>query len=449
MAEDHGPSIAYYGDPGHSSMLLGPHLLDQGKYFVRVYTADSYTTTQLYDLKVMVRSERSYLPLALRRFKLNHPPLVPTNPQPPGGAADQSVNVNLKWTGGDPDGDSLTYDVFFEANDDTPDVLVCDNATSASCNPSTLSYETNYYWQIIARDSDGATTSGPVWSFRTQKPMAEVRAIWVTRFDWTSKSGHEGPEDIDEIVANVAYAGFNTILFQVRGTGDAYYRPGLEPWSRRLNNGEVLGQDPGWDPLGYMIEKAHARGIRVIVDLVINHTSNQHPWFQEALDARSERRDWYVWSDEPLGVGWHGTSGGAYYGLFSDKMPDLNYENPAVTDAMRDVARFWLEDMGVDGFRLDAAKHLIEDGLIIEHTPATHDWLEGFREFCQGINPDVFIEYVIIQGKCILLFPDVDTIQSNIIRDGHHHVVRDNGIPFPPFESLHPVVGFDSFENTI
>jgi alpha-amylase len=141
----------------------------------------------------------------------------------------------------------------------------------------------------------------------------------------------------------------------------------------------------------HLMKEAHARGIRVIVDLVINHTSNQHPWFQEALDARSERRDWYVWSDEPLGVGWHGTSSGAYYGLFSDKMPDLNYRNPAVTDAMRDVARFWLENMGVDGFRLDAAKHLIEEGLIVENTPATHEWLEGFGEFCKEINPDAFI----------------------------------------------------------
>jgi alpha-amylase len=140
-----------------------------------------------------------------------------------------------------------------------------------------------------------------------------------------------------------------------------------------------------------LMEEAHARGIRVIVDLVINHTSNQHPWFQEALDPNSERRDWYIWSDEPKGVGWHGVSSGFYYGLFSDEMPDLNYENPAVTEAVQDVARFWLEDMGVDGFRLDAAKHLIEDGLIVEHTPATHAWLAGFHKFYKGIDPNAFV----------------------------------------------------------
>ena len=138
-----------------------------------------------------------------------------------------------------------------------------------------------------------------------------------------------------------------------------------------------------------LMEEAHARGICVIVDLVLNHTSSQHPWFQEALDPASERRDWYVWSDERLaGAGWHESAIGYYYGFFWDQMPDLNYENPAVTEAVQDVIRFWLEDMGVDGFRLDAIKYLIEDGRIVENTPATHAWLQEFYTFYKGINPD-------------------------------------------------------------
>jgi glycosidase len=138
-----------------------------------------------------------------------------------------------------------------------------------------------------------------------------------------------------------------------------------------------------------LVEQAHARGIRVIVDLVLNHTSSQHPWFQEALDPASERRDWYVWADgQPQGDGWHAGGGGHYYGYFWDQMPDLNYENPAVTEAMQDVIRFWLEDMGVDGFRLDAIKHLIEDGPVIENTPATHAWLQEFHTFYKSVDPD-------------------------------------------------------------
>jgi len=97
-------------------------------------------------------------------------------------------------------------------------------------------------------------------------PVVERRAIWVTRYDWTSLTNAPVPQDIDEIVANVASAGFNTIFFQVRGAGDAYYTPGREPWADRLTTGpvsETLGVDPGWDPLARMIQQAHAAGIEV------------------------------------------------------------------------------------------------------------------------------------------------------------------------------------------
>ncbi|MDX1617021.1 MAG: family 10 glycosylhydrolase [Candidatus Promineifilaceae bacterium] len=87
----------------------------------------------------------------------------------------------------------------------------------------------------------------------------EVRAVWVTRFEWANTS--TTPATISEIVDDIAYAGFNTIYFQVRGEADAYYQPGLEPWGRRLTGN--LGQDPGWDPLADMIQKAHAKGLQV------------------------------------------------------------------------------------------------------------------------------------------------------------------------------------------
>ena len=94
-----------------------------------------------------------------------------------------------------------------------------------------------------------------------------------------------------------------------------------------------------------MIEEAHARGIRVIVDLVTNHTSSEHPWFQESRDPASEKREWYIWEDEDPGYRgpqgqqvWHDTPDGYYYALFWDGMPDLNYENPEVTGAMQEAA---------------------------------------------------------------------------------------------------------------
>jgi len=141
-----------------------------------------------------------------------------------------------------------------------------------------------------------------------------------------------------------------------------------------------------------LIEESHQRGIRVIIDLVLNHTSAEHPWFIESQDPNSPKRDWYVWADEkPEGKGWHpGKNGGYYYGYFGEHMPDLNYKNPAVTEEMYKVVRFWLEEMGADGFRLDAVKYLQEDGKRIEHTPATHEWLKDFNKFYKGIDPEAF-----------------------------------------------------------
>ncbi|MBN1639601.1 MAG: alpha-amylase [Anaerolineae bacterium] len=144
-----------------------------------------------------------------------------------------------------------------------------------------------------------------------------------------------------------------------------------------------------------LVDEAHERGIVVIVDLVINHTSNQHPWFRDAATGPDAGyRDWYVWSDEkqsyfgPWGQAvWYPRGDAYYYAIFWDGMPDLNYRTPAVTDEIYEVTRFWLQDMGVDGFRMDAVRHLIEDGAQQENTPETHDWLEAWHDHYKGIRP--------------------------------------------------------------
>lgn len=94
--------------------------------------------------------------------------------------------------------------------------------------------------------------------------MQEVRAMWVTRFDWTNGREPAAPSKIDEIVNNAATAGFNAIYFQVRGTADAYYMPGVEPWAARVSGG-AMGEwpSPFWDPLAYFIDQAHANGIEL------------------------------------------------------------------------------------------------------------------------------------------------------------------------------------------
>ena len=140
---------------------------------------------------------------------------------------------------------------------------------------------------------------------------------------------------------------------------------------------------------------AHNRRIRVITEMVVNHTSDQHPWFQEARRSRENpKRDWYVWSDtdsryhgvriifvdtEMSNWAWDPISKSYYWHRFFSHQPDLNYDNPAVREAIWEVMKFWL-DIGVDGFRLDAVPYLIErDGTSCENLPETHEIIRDFR----------------------------------------------------------------------
>jgi glycosidase len=137
---------------------------------------------------------------------------------------------------------------------------------------------------------------------------------------------------------------------------------------------------------------AHQQRIKVLVDLVLNHTSSEHPWFQEALkDTAAPHRSWYRWSTTP-GNNWHKSPvrDEYYFGLFWSGMPDLNYENPAVLDEMKRVARFWLDSMHVDGFRLDAVRHLVEVGNEFSNTPPTHAVLRDFGQYVRSIAPQSY-----------------------------------------------------------
>ncbi len=143
------------------------------------------------------------------------------------------------------------------------------------------------------------------------------------------------------------------------------------------------------------MKQAHARGIKVIIDLVLNHTSNQHPWFTQSTNSSSNYRDWYIWkSTNPGYTGswgqqvWHFRNNAYYFGMFWSGMPDLNYTNPEVKNEMFDVTKFWLDSVKVDGFRLDAIKHLFEQGTLMENVPATHEFFKEYRTFYKSVNPD-------------------------------------------------------------
>jgi len=148
------------------------------------------------------------------------------------------------------------------------------------------------------------------------------------------------------------------------------------------------------DDFKAFVAAAHAHHVRVLVDLVLNHTSSEHPWFQEALrDTASLHRSWYRWSTTPGGGNnWHKSPvrDEYYFGLFWSGMPDLNYESPAVLEEMKHVARFWLDSMHVDGFRLDAVRHLVEVGSEVSNTPGTHRVLRDFGQYVRSIAPQSY-----------------------------------------------------------
>jgi alpha-amylase len=149
------------------------------------------------------------------------------------------------------------------------------------------------------------------------------------------------------------------------------------------------------DDFRRLVDEMHRGGIRVIIDLAVNHTSSQHPWFIQSQDPQSPYRNWYVWADaDPGWKGpwnqqvWYPLNNAYYYAFFWEGMPDLNYSNPDVTAEMENITRFWLNDVGIDGFRLDAIGSLIEEGSVTIETKSSHDWFANYYKFYKGIAPD-------------------------------------------------------------
>ena len=164
------------------------------------------------------------------------------------------------------------------------------------------------------------------------------------------------------------------------------------------------------DDMRHLIQAARERGIAVIVDMVLNHSSSRHPWFIASRTKDEQYDDWYVWADEHPGYAgpwgapaWHQAGARYYYGVFWDGMPDFNFLNPAVTREMYDIAAFWLRDIGVDGFRLDAIKHLIEVGELQENTPESRGWLTQYEAHLESVKPNSFTVGEIFNGPSFIV----------------------------------------------
>ncbi|MEJ1164825.1 maltose alpha-D-glucosyltransferase [Variovorax sp. CCNWLW186] len=207
-------------------------------------------------------------------------------------------------------------------------------------------------------------------------------------------SNNDGIGDFKGVTAKLDYVkelGVNTIWLM------PFYPSPLRDDGYDISAYEDVNPQYGTlDDFREMLDAAHERGLRVITELVINHTSSDHPWFQAArrAPAGSPERDFYVWSDtdqiyqgtriiftdtETSNWAWDPVAKAYYWHRFFSHQPDLNFDNPAVLEAIFKVMRFWL-DMGVDGFRLDAIPYLVErDGTSNENLPETHAVIKKLR----------------------------------------------------------------------
>lgn len=162
-----------------------------------------------------------------------------------------------------------------------------------------------------------------------------------------------------------------------------------------------------------LVSEIHQRGLKIIIDFVVNHTSDEHPWFLEAQKGKNNPyRYYYIWiedkeildNDPPFH--WHSLkneegdllAGEKYYGVFWHKMPDLNLSNPLVQNEIIKIARFWLEEMQVDGFRVDAAKFAIRE----DQPKENHKWWRYFAEEVRKIKPDVYLVGEVWDGPEII-----------------------------------------------
>jgi maltose alpha-D-glucosyltransferase/alpha-amylase len=207
-------------------------------------------------------------------------------------------------------------------------------------------------------------------------------------------SNNDGMGDFKGVTAKLDYVkelGVNTIWLM------PFYPSPLRDDGYDISEYESVHPQYGTiDDFREMLEAAHARGLRVITELVINHTSSEHPWFKAARAAPpgSPERNFYVWSDtdqiyqgtriiftdtETSNWTWDPVAKQYFWHRFFSHQPDLNFDNPAVLEAIMKTMRFWL-DMGVDGFRLDAIPYLVErDGTSNENLPETHDVIKKLR----------------------------------------------------------------------
>lgn len=218
---------------------------------------------------------------------------------------------------------------------------------------------------------------------QNNKPVPVFYEIFVRSF---ADGNGDGIGDLKGITQKLDY-------LQQLGVGGLWLTPfHSSPTYHKYDVVDYYSIDPEYgtlDDFKELLTQAHKRNIKVVMDLVVNHTSSRHPWFINACDGKVPYVNYYVWSDTAKAKGWYNNLKNPqqkYYGFFWEQMPDLNFDNPEVENEVLKIASFWL-DKGIDGFRLDAAQHIYEP-----HEPEKNmRWWTKFNKHVKKINPDAYI----------------------------------------------------------
>lgn len=251
-----------------------------------------------------------------------------------------------------------------------------------------------------------------------KKPSAQVENYWpqagVTYEIFVQSfydSNGDGIGDLNGVTEKLDYVselGANAIWFMPIMPSPSYHKYDVTDY-------RAIHPDYGtMDDFKRLLDEAHKRDIKIVIDLIINHSSSEHPWFLESKKGRDNPyRDYYVWAqkdtiadfinkkvitlDSDNITQWHDPGFGEdfYYGFFIGGMPDLNFDNQKLREEIFDIGRFWLEEVGVDGFRLDAAKHVYPD----DRASDNHEFWKDFRAEMTKIKPDVYLVGEVYDNK--------------------------------------------------
>jgi len=274
--------------------------------------------------------------------------------------------------------------------------------TVCSSNKATVDEVVNDTLNVAATNESNVIDNGinpvPTSFVVDEQPGSVYYEIFVRSFYDTN---NDGIGDLNGVTAKLDY------LTEL-GIGGIWLMPiNASPSYHGYDTTDYYAINPDYgtlDDLKHLLEEAHKRDIKVIMDLVVNHSSKEHPWFTSALtDTNSPYRNWYsivdadenVKSDGAVGnAPWHQYGNLKYLGIFWEGMPDLNFDEPEVRAEMIKIGQFWLEQ-GIDGFRLDAAKHIYGD---YTSTAGTEDiqtknkkWWQEFRLGMNEVNPDAYL----------------------------------------------------------